>query len=306
MPDCLSSCIQILCSCHMQGSILHCACFLHILPQSVWQLHLIICRSKSVKWWSVWHHGAVLGHISVLSRHTWHHWDSCPSLEGTSRMISQGACCDTSCIIPDQPAWSWRSKHDGRLPKNIKMCCCVLRLHVMQLLVSHCSHPIFCDIGLELVQLYSYIPVCDFNPEIGLLFFPGVMAAIIPILWKVPLPSRVLMLWSTLSAIYWTNWDVKLGMFVPWDSTEFLSNWWYIRIGGTLHLQHVDHEHAKFLLAHYLPRYHLFHDTPPELCPSLQPSWVEQHHNSSFFQKNFWIPTEEKVSAEIDCIFLLT
>ncbi len=50
-----------------------------------------------------------------------------------------------------------------------------------------------------------------FTLRIGLFFLiSGFMAAIIPMPWKVSLPSSVRILSSTLSATYWTNWDVCL------------------------------------------------------------------------------------------------
>ena len=37
----------------------------------------------------------------------------------------------------------------------------------------------------------------------------------------------VLMLWSTLSAAYWTNWsDVRFGISVPWLAETFRSKYW--------------------------------------------------------------------------------
>ena len=59
------------------------------------------------------------------------------------------------------------------------------------------------------------------------------MTAIMPLLWEVLCPSRVLVLLSTLSAEYWTNCPLKGGISVSWPSAAFSSNvckyflvWW--------------------------------------------------------------------------------
>jgi len=59
----------------------------------------------------------------------------------------------------------------------------------------------------------SYFNRCDFSSVDWITF--RVIAAIIPLLWKVSFPSRVLMLWSTLSATYWIKYDEGSGMSVP-------------------------------------------------------------------------------------------
>lgn len=48
--------------------------------------------------------------------------------------------------------------------------------------------------------------ICYFRPWNNLIdLYPGVINAIIPIPWNVPLPSNVIKLWSTLSAENWTR-----------------------------------------------------------------------------------------------------
>ena len=85
-------------------------------------------------------------------------------------------------------------------------------------------------------NLWYWIWTCpDADISVGLTFLlkitcvwfvPGVTVAINPIPWNVSFPSNVLRLWSTLSATYWTNSEVWVGMPVPWVSAAFFPNLW--------------------------------------------------------------------------------
>ena len=57
---------------------------------------------------------------------------------------------------------------------------------------------------------------------------PGVTAAIIPIPWKVPVPSTVTRLWYTLAAIYCIVQDGL--MWTQECQYRSIANWWLVKI----------------------------------------------------------------------------
>ena len=66
-----------------------------------------------------------------------------------------------------RPCRPWQPKQNGCLPKNIKTCCSIVGLHVMQLLLCHCSHPkTFFSVILNWNSSHHcYVCGCDFHSK---------------------------------------------------------------------------------------------------------------------------------------------
>ena len=113
----------------------------------------------------------------------------------------------------------------GCLLRWCKICIIPCQFGVASLKLRETSHRISILMSLSrnlttswqacLANLYSKIGISIFSSEIGLcgmrwfVCFPGVTEAMTPIPWNVPLPSIVMMLWSTLSAAKRTDISSK-------------------------------------------------------------------------------------------------
>ncbi len=112
-------------------------------------------------------------------------------------------------------------QHDGCLPYEVQVGRWVLRIHIDNPFVSDCV----CSTTYFLMEHNWNSPIMDTSSDDGIGGLgTGVTAAIIPMPWNVLLPSRVRMLWSTLSAAYWMNSPEKPGISVICDTTALCTN----------------------------------------------------------------------------------
>lgn len=131
----------------------------------------------------------------------------------------------TYCIIPDQAGREKPNKSDvfhriSRLAVGSRAFWITMSLYFIS--ISWFAKP-WCCIWMHPAVEISSALTCLLGTS-WLCVVPGVTAAMIPMPWNVSLPSKVLMLWSTLSATYWTNSEVWLGISVPWFTAGFCPN----------------------------------------------------------------------------------